>query len=209
MAVPKWDPDDKTPYVYARLADHIAARITAGDYPPGAMLPNERETVAEYGVSIDTVRRALEELRGRGLVVTYPSRGTYVTQPELPAASRHAPVCRDQDASGCVLTRPDRPQAIPLASPAMDDDEPPRRMPLRRGEWRYLQVADDIERRIRAGEFPFDSALPRRADLAAEYGVGEMTVRRGLGVLRDRGLVRPMASVGTVVIWAGHEQGTP
>lgn len=91
----------------------------------------------------------------------------------------------------------------------MDDDEPPGRIPLRRGEWRYLQVADDLERRIRAREFPYDSALPRRGDLAADYGVGEMTVRRALGVLAERGMVRPMPSVGTVIIWPGHEKGTP
>lgn len=89
-----------------------------------------------------------------------------------------------------------------------EDDEPCGRIPLRRGEWRYLQVADDLDRRIRGGEFPFDSALPRRGDLAAEYGVGEMTVRRALGVLAERGLVRPMPSVGTIVIWAGHNRGT-
>lgn len=87
-----------------------------------------------------------------------------------------------------------------------DSGEP--RLPLRRGEYRYVQVADDLERRIRAGEFPFDSALPRRADLAAEYGVGEMTVRRALGLLAERRMVRPMPAVGTVVIWQGHEQGT-
>lgn len=79
--VPEWDPDDKTPYVYARLAAHIRVRIEAGHYAPGAMLPNEREMVTEYGVSIDSVRRALEELRDRGIVVTYPSRGTYVLGP--------------------------------------------------------------------------------------------------------------------------------
>jgi len=78
--VPEWDPEDKTPYLYERLADHIAARIAVGDYQPGAMLPNEREMVPEYGVSIDTVRRALAVLRDRGLVVTYPSRGTYVLE---------------------------------------------------------------------------------------------------------------------------------
>lgn len=78
--VPEWDPEDKTPYIYARLADHIAARIAAGHYPPGSMLPNERDMVPEYGVSIDTVRSALAELRKRGLVVTYPSRGSYVAR---------------------------------------------------------------------------------------------------------------------------------
>lgn len=87
-----------------------------------------------------------------------------------------------------------------------DDDEP--RFPLRNSEFRYLQVANDIERRIRAGEFPHDARLPRREDLAAEYGVGEMTIRRALRELADRQLVRPMPAVGTVVIWAGHNAGT-
>ena len=89
-----------------------------------------------------------------------------------------------------------------------EDDEPPGRIPLRRGEWRYLQVADDLERRVRSGEVPYDSILPHRDLLAAEYGVGVMTVRKSLGVLAGRGLVRPMPSVGTVVIWPGHKEGT-
>lgn len=88
----------------------------------------------------------------------------------------------------------------------MEDDEP--RFPMRNSEWRYVQLADDLERRIRSGEFPHDARLPRREDLAAEYGVGEMTVRRALRELAERGMVRPMPSVGTVVVWTGHEQGT-
>lgn len=83
----------------------------------------------------------------------------------------------------------------------MADDDNEGRIPLRRGEYRYVQVADDLERRIRAGEFPDDSVLPRREDLASEYGVGEMTVRKSLGVLVGRGLLRAMPSVGHVVIW--------
>ena len=90
----------------------------------------------------------------------------------------------------------------------MEDDEEPRRIPLRNSEFRYLQVADDLEKRIRDGEFPHDARLPRREDLAVEYGVGEMTVRHALRVLAGRGLVRPMPSVGTVVIWTGHNAGT-
>jgi DNA-binding GntR family transcriptional regulator len=89
----------------------------------------------------------------------------------------------------------------------MEDDEPGR-FPLRNSEFRYLQVADDLERRIREGEFPHDATLPRRDLIASYYGVGEMTVRRALRELADRRLVRPMPSVGTVVIWAGHIEGT-
>jgi DNA-binding GntR family transcriptional regulator len=78
-SVPEWNPDDPAPgYLYVRLADHIEALIAAGRFPAGSMLPNEREMVPEYGVSIDTVRRAIAELRRRGAVVTFPSKGTYV-----------------------------------------------------------------------------------------------------------------------------------
>jgi DNA-binding GntR family transcriptional regulator len=79
--VPEWDPESSKPgYLFARLADQIAAEIAAGRYPVDAMLPNEREMVPEYRVSIDTVRRALAELRDRGLVVTLPSKGTFVVK---------------------------------------------------------------------------------------------------------------------------------
>jgi DNA-binding GntR family transcriptional regulator len=76
-------------------------------------------------------------------------------------------------------------------------------------EYAYVQVADDLERRVRAGEFPYEGKLPGRQDLAAEYGVGEMTVRHALRVLADRGMVRLMPSRGTIVTWAGHTEGTP
>jgi GntR family transcriptional regulator len=77
--VPQWNPDAGGPaYVYMRVADHIAARIAAGDLPADARLPGERELAAEYGVAIGTARRAVEELRERGLVVTLPGKGTYV-----------------------------------------------------------------------------------------------------------------------------------
>jgi GntR family transcriptional regulator len=85
--IPPWDPDAGGPaYVYARVADHIAARIAAGDLPADARLPGERDLAAEYGVAIGTVRRAVEELRDRGLVVTLPGKGTFVLgKPESPA----------------------------------------------------------------------------------------------------------------------------
>lgn len=78
--VPEFDPEAGGPaYMYARVADHIAARIAAGELVKGARLPGERELASEYGVAIGTVRRTVEELRERGLVVTLPAKGTYVS----------------------------------------------------------------------------------------------------------------------------------
>ena len=79
--VPEWDPGAGGPaYVYMRLADHLAARIASGELPADARLPGERDLAAEYGVALGTARRAVEELRDRGLVVTLPGKGTFVTR---------------------------------------------------------------------------------------------------------------------------------
>jgi GntR family transcriptional regulator len=68
-------------YAYRQVADHLEARIKAGDLAPGARLPGERELAAEYGVALGTVRRALQEMRERGRVVTTPSKGTFIAPP--------------------------------------------------------------------------------------------------------------------------------
>lgn len=73
-------------YVYAEVADHLAVRIeagrrgdpSAGALPPGARLPGERDLAEEYGVAVETARRAVRVLRERGLVVTLPAKGTFV-----------------------------------------------------------------------------------------------------------------------------------
>ncbi|MCC8334733.1 winged helix-turn-helix domain-containing protein [Streptomyces sp. R1] len=75
-------------YEYVKLADAIATEIASGKLPQGAALPGERAMTELYGVSIGTVRRAIVELRNRGLVATLPAKGTYViAQPDAPANS--------------------------------------------------------------------------------------------------------------------------
>ncbi|MFD9125407.1 winged helix-turn-helix domain-containing protein [Kitasatospora sp. NPDC059571] len=73
------DPTRPT-YVYQQVADDIAQQIASGRLAPGAMLPAERDLATQYGVAYLTARRAVRELRGRGLVVTLPAKGTYVVK---------------------------------------------------------------------------------------------------------------------------------
>ena len=75
---PRIDPDAPK-LVYVQVADHITARIGAGDLAPGARLPAERDLATDYGVSYDTIRRATALLRDRGLIITIVGRGTYVS----------------------------------------------------------------------------------------------------------------------------------
>jgi len=69
-------------YAYSQVADHLEARIRSGDLAPGARLPGERDLAAEYQVALGTARKAVAILREKGLVVTAPSKGTFIS-PDL------------------------------------------------------------------------------------------------------------------------------
>lgn len=54
---------------------------------------------------------------------------------------------------------------------------------------RYRAIADDVRRRVEAGEFEAGRLLPSEATLAASYAASRITVRRALDLLRDEGLL--------------------
>lgn len=66
------------PLLYQQVADDVAAAIGAGDLSPGERIPSEFDLAAVYGVARVTVRRAMAQLRERGLVVVLQGRGTFV-----------------------------------------------------------------------------------------------------------------------------------
>jgi DNA-binding GntR family transcriptional regulator len=75
----QWAADD---YVWRQVANDISARIADGSYPLGSSLPPEDDLASEYSVARRTVRRALRELRKRGLVQPLPGRrSTVVAMP--------------------------------------------------------------------------------------------------------------------------------
>lgn len=63
---------------YVQVADDIAGRIASGELAPGARLRSERDLAEFYGRSYGTIRRAMEQLRERGLIVTIHGRGTFI-----------------------------------------------------------------------------------------------------------------------------------
>jgi DNA-binding GntR family transcriptional regulator len=80
---PAWEPSEGPAYVYEQLADRIEELIRAGEIPPGSRLPGEQALRQEYGVALSTVRKAMGLLRDRGLVVTRPSKGSFIVR-DLP-----------------------------------------------------------------------------------------------------------------------------
>jgi GntR family transcriptional regulator len=63
---------------YLRIHAELAGRISSGRWPPGSPLPSQRELADEFGVSLMTLRQALQLLIDDGLVDTRHGSGTYV-----------------------------------------------------------------------------------------------------------------------------------
>jgi GntR family transcriptional regulator len=64
-------------------------------------------------------------------------------------------------------------------------------------EYAYVQVADDVQRRIEAGEIA--AKLPSERSFAEEYGVAYTTVRHAMAMLRERGIIVTVHGRGTYV----------
>ncbi|MBG0831952.1 GntR family transcriptional regulator [Planomonospora sp. ID67723] len=64
---------------YRAIADDLTHKIKSGHYRAGEALPAQRELSAFYGVTMMTLRQALQVLSGEGLIVQRAGRGTYVT----------------------------------------------------------------------------------------------------------------------------------
>ena len=56
-------------------------------------------------------------------------------------------------------------------------------------EIRYRAIADELRRRVEAGEFAAGRTLPSEAELSASYEASRVTIRKALELLRDEGLV--------------------
>jgi GntR family transcriptional regulator len=61
------------------------------------------------------------------------------------------------------------------------------------------QVAADIEADIDAGRRAPDTRLPSEAELAVQYGVARVSVRRAMELLRERGKVVTVHGRGSFV----------
>lgn len=56
-------------------------------------------------------------------------------------------------------------------------------------EIRYRTIADDLRRRVGAGEFAAGRTLPSESELSGSYEASRVTIRKALDLLRDEGLI--------------------
>jgi GntR family transcriptional regulator len=64
--------------LYLQVKDMLIERIAMGAWKPGAAIPNEIELSRELGISVGTVRKALDELENERLICRRQGRGTFV-----------------------------------------------------------------------------------------------------------------------------------
>ncbi|NKC31501.1 phosphonate metabolism transcriptional regulator PhnF [Falsiroseomonas selenitidurans] len=66
--------------LWRQISQRLERDIATGAHKPGGRLPTEAELASEYRVNRHTVRRAMEELEGRGLVRIEQGRGSFVAE---------------------------------------------------------------------------------------------------------------------------------
>ncbi len=66
--------------LWRQITQQMEREISGGQYGPGARLPTEAELAERFAVNRHTVRRAMEELEGRGMVRIEQGRGSFVAE---------------------------------------------------------------------------------------------------------------------------------
>lgn len=76
--------DERLP-AYVRLRDELARRIASGEWGSGEALPSDNRLAAETGLSVGTVRKAVQHLVDEGLLERRQGSGTYLRPPAFNA----------------------------------------------------------------------------------------------------------------------------
>ena len=86
--------------LYFQVAQAVQAAIEAGQLPPGSRLDNEIQLADELGLSRPTMRRAMEYLVDKGLIIRRRGIGTTIVQPKVRRPLRLSSLYDDLQAEG-------------------------------------------------------------------------------------------------------------
>ncbi len=93
---------------YRRIADELIGDIRAGRWQPGDTLPGDIELTQRFGVGRHTVRAALQQLEGLGLISRRPRVGTVLLATTPRSAYTHSVQATD----GLLQYPPDSPLRV-------------------------------------------------------------------------------------------------
>jgi GntR family transcriptional regulator len=115
--------------LYQELERRMREALAVGEWKPGEAIPAERRLAERFGVSIGTVRKAIDELVAANLLIRQQGRGTFVATHDRDRMLFHffhvAPIDGPKQYPEVRLlsfarTRADRPQAESLGIAAGD-----------------------------------------------------------------------------------------
>ncbi|SCU76798.1 Transcriptional regulator, GntR family [Cupriavidus necator] len=69
--------------LYKDVKQAILAALAEGEWKPGEVIPSERKLIERFGVSIGTLRKAIDELVAENLLIRHQGRGTFVATHRL------------------------------------------------------------------------------------------------------------------------------
>lgn len=75
--------------------------------------------------------------------------------------------------------------------------------------FKYESIAEDIQEKIRSGEYQADEKLPQEMELCRQYDTSRITIRQALDLLVYRGLITRRRGAGTYVKAIAGEKSDP
>ncbi|WP_296248879.1 GntR family transcriptional regulator [Pseudomonas sp. UBA4194] len=69
--------------LYQRLRDQLAQQIAANRWRAGEAIPTEATLASEYGLSVGTVRKAIDMLVSEHILERQQGRGTFIRRPQF------------------------------------------------------------------------------------------------------------------------------
>jgi GntR family transcriptional regulator len=128
---------------YHRIAEDLRAQIGSGDLLPGARLPDQRTLARTFGVTLMTLRQALELLERDHLITRQHGLGTFVAAPSI-----DYDILQLRRLAGDLLALGERVTTRLLATPFVPAD---RRVALALGLGRRARVLELDRLRLVAG----------------------------------------------------------
>lgn len=115
--------------LYLQVRDVLVQRIVVGHWKPGATLPNETQLAQQLGISIGTVRKALDLMEVERIVTRRQGRGTFVN--DYASSETTFPFSMFHNAEGQRISGSKRARSI---TRVQADVEEASRLGLRRGD---------------------------------------------------------------------------
>ncbi|MEM1334027.1 MAG: GntR family transcriptional regulator [Actinomycetota bacterium] len=174
---------------YQVIADDLSRRIAEGEFRPGERLPSQASLADAYGVTLMTLRHAVEQLERDGAVRAARGRGTYVSSRSTVrfGLDRLSSFTQEMAQQGVAVTT----EVMAVFVPASDQESEAARETV--GSWGDVELVTLVRRRT-IDERPVvvqRSTMPRPMwDLVADTD------------LASNSLYRTLAAAGTTVVRA-------